>query len=282
MIRCLSCGAETSNGLALCELCQHYARTTLAILPTYYRNLARWSPGRAGSRRVPGSREPAGLAPSRGDRVGRALDAAANALTTRARELADDRPHLARLLDRLAAAELDDERVIAWLCKGFDRHLTSLSTLDWCGDFVADLATHETTLRALTEQVVPGWYAGGCKRCDAGTYVVPGLTWVTCGGCGATTYARDHLDTVLDEARNWVARPKALAEAIVALVDTEASVPRLYDRIRQWSSREQIEAVRRYDERGRPVGVKRYHLGDVLDLLLTEGTTRREGARRIA
>ena len=116
-------------------------------------------------------------------------------------------------------------------------------------------------------------------RCGSGTHVVPGLTWVTCGACGATTYARDHLDAVLDEAREWVARPKALAEAIVALVDTEASTTKLYTRIRQWAHQGDLIPIHHTtrghkwdDETERmvvvdePTGHARYRLGDVVDL----------------
>jgi hypothetical protein len=56
MIDCKHCGATTSNGLALCELSQMAAAKSLEFLPVYFRNLARWRPGRAGSRPVPGSR----------------------------------------------------------------------------------------------------------------------------------------------------------------------------------------------------------------------------------
>ena len=95
---------------------------------------------------------------------------------------------------------------------------------------------------------------------------IPGITWVTCGGCGATTYARDHLEVVLDEARDWVARPKALAEAVVALVDTEQSVPRMLERIKKWSQREPLlPTFRALDAEGDEVGPKRHRLGDVLD-----------------
>src|SRR5690606_15579209 len=84
MIHCLSpdCGAETTNGLALCDLCQSKARLVLAVLPTYLRNLSRWRPGRAGSRPVPASREPSGPSVGKGDRVEQALDAASNELGT--------------------------------------------------------------------------------------------------------------------------------------------------------------------------------------------------------
>ncbi|HEY9392639.1 MAG TPA: hypothetical protein VIP58_00830 [Nocardioides sp.] len=216
--------------------------------------------------------------PGTGDRISDTLDEVANALTTSARMLADDRPHLARLLDRLAAARaaetIDEAQMVAWLCKGFDRFLTSLATLEWCGEFVKELAEHETRLRELTETAVPGWYAGACRHCEAATYVVPGLTWVTCRACGSTTYARDHLETILDEAREWVARPMRLAEAVVALIDTELSIPRLHKRISKWGERGQIEALRMHDSVGDPVGPKRFRLGDVLDRMAAEGATR--------
>ena len=281
MIRCLHCGAETNNGLALCDLCRRMASTILEFLPVYFRNLARWRPGRAGSRPVPGSRvlydgEVRGV--GTGDRISDTLDYTANALTTWARALVEDRPYLARLLDRLAAARkaetIDEAQAVAWLCLGFERYLTSISTTDWCGEFVRDLSNHEEALRKLTETAMPGWYAGACRKCKMSTYVVPGLTWVTCGACGTTTYARDHLDVILDEARTWVARPMRMAEAIVALVDTEASVPRLHKRISKWGERGQVEALRRLDADGDEVGPKRFRFGEVIDLLLREGATR--------
>ena len=293
MIRCLHCGAETNNGLALCGLCSKMASTIFELLPIYFHNLARWRPGRAGSRPVPGSRVLYDGGPrnpdSTGDRISDTLDATASALVTWAEVLVEDRPYLARLLDRLATARkaetVDEAQMVAWLCVGFERYLTSVATTAWCGEFVRDLAIHEETLRRLTEASVPGWYAGACRRCAASTYVVPGLTWVTCGSCGTTTYARDHLEVILNEARTWVARPKAVAEAIVALVDTEASVPKLYTRIRKWAFDGDIEPIRHLtrgyiwsDELERiivgpeEIGHARYRLGDVLDVLLARNT----------
>lgn len=307
MIRCLHCGAETNNGLALCDLCRRAAVTYLEYLGIYFPNLARWQPGRAGSRPVPGSRvlyDGTGPTTGTGDKISDALDETNNALTTWARALVKDRPQLAPLLARLIAARqaetITEAEAVAWMCKGFERYIVSISTLDWCGEFVRELSHHEGRLRGFTEVYVPGWYAGACHqltgfdtegaavRCGSGTYVVPGLTWVTCGACGATTYARDHIETVLNEAREWVAPPKRLAEAIVALVDNEQSVPNLYDRIRQWSSRERLDPVitlargytwdvdtERMIVSDVPKGRMRYRLGDVLDLLDKDTATRR-------
>ena len=265
MIRCLHCSAETDNGLALCAMCQHFATTILDVLPTYFRNLARWRPGKAGARQVPGSRVlwDGELVGGGGDRVTRALDDAGNALTTWARTLADDRPHMA---DALTPKGTDAE-VVTMLCGVYARHVTSIATTDWCGQWLTELGNLEARLRRLTEQVAPGWYAGGCKVCDVGTYVIPGLTWVTCSSCGTTTHAADHVEVILSEARGWVARPKALAEAIVALVPTEMSVPRLHGRIRVWATRGHIPSIRAKDADGDEVGPRRHRLGDTLDAL---------------
>lgn len=271
-LQCLSCTAETTNGLVLCDRCQINATVKLEFIPVYFRNLARWRPGRAGGRPVPGSRMPTGLgqvAPD--DRVSRALDAAGNDITTWARSLADDRG-----IELPDAA--DEAETVSALCRLFAQNLTSIATLEWAGEFVTELAEHEKTLRWLTEEVVPGWYAGGCVHCGSGTYVVPGLTWVKCSCCDAITYARDHLETVLTEARDWVARPMRVAEAVVALVDTEQSVPKLHKRISKWGERGPdnggIVTYRSLDRDGDEVGPKKFRLGDVLDKLKSEGATR--------
>jgi len=313
VIRCQRCGAETSNGLALCDLCQQYGHSCFEFLPVYFRNLARWRPGRTGSRPVPGSRvlyDGSVRGTGTGDRISDTLDETANALTTWARVLADARtfPRPLSEVDAVLCGDLPadfaevlsdrPELAVDLLCRGFGRHLTSVATTDWCGAFLAEIGERETRLRKMTEVSVPGWYAGACRHCGVSTYVVPGLTWVKCShpvvmvgedgkrrtvdlGCGTTTHAATHLETVLDEAREWVDRPKALAEALVALLDTEPSVPRLYDRIRKWAEREQLTPIRRLT-RGHTfdpvtetivvvdeeVGPARYRLGDVLDLVL--------------
>lgn len=273
---CLHCSAETTNGLALCETCRAAASVYLEFFPVYFRNLARWRPGRAGARPVPGSREPSRLGAAPDDRVSNALDEAGNALTTWTRRLEEDRGITAPVAD-------GEAEQVAVLCRWLNEHLTSIATLEWCGEFMRaesdsddgcdGIGYHEAKLRRLTEVLIPGWYAGACHLCNVSTYVVPGLTWVTCGGCGATTYARDHLETILDEAQNWVARPMRLAEAIVALVDTELSVPRLHKRISKWGERDRVTPIRLKDADGDPIGPKRFRFGDVLEALTADGAT---------
>lgn len=296
---CLHCGATTSNGLALCELCQYAATKHFEVLPIYFRNLARWRPGRAGSRPVPGSRVlydgEKRNEDTTGDRIGDRLDPALTSLTTWTRAFVDDRGGFterpftfaqAAMMGDLPESMADDKALVfTWLCAGLEHYLVSIATLEWAGELLRDLSYHETRLQGLIN-LVPGWYAGTCQRkvaevpCGTSLYVMPGLTWVTCPGCNSTTAARDHLETILEEARAWVARPKRIAEALVALLDSEQSVPRLYTRIRQWAFVEDIQPIHhmrrdhRYDLKAQdfvlvdvPAGPARYRLGDVLDLI---------------
>lgn len=283
-LTCFRCGAESTNGLALCELCRRKVKADLEFLPTYFANLARWRPGRTGGSRAYGSRVLwDGSSKGTGDRVRDALDSASNALTTWARVLTDDRPNVI-ILNEVDSAKADEVETIRALCLGFEKHLTTISILEWCGVFAVEISQHEQALRVLTESSIPGWYAGACRVCANPTYVVPGLTWVTCSSCGVTTYAQDHLPTILQEARAWVARPRQIADGLVALLDSETDAARLLERIRKWALREQLFAVdawgydprlgyaRDYD----PVGTYRYRLGDVLDLLAATRAAHRE------
>lgn len=278
MTTCLHCHATTSNGLALCELCRRKVLADLEFLSIYFRNLARWSrPNRPnGSLGARGS-----WLLRRGETNGSLIDAAlneaGNALTTWARTLIDARPQVLanQPLEAIFSdlSTLTEVEQVRYLCAGFERWLTSIATLDWCGEFVREISEQEEALRKMTETAVPGWYAGACKFCHAPTYVVPGLTWLTCRACGSTSAARDHAETIITEARDWIATPASLAGAVVALVDTEQSVQRLRKRIAKWGDREQVTAHRRLDRDGDPIGPKRYRFGEVLDTLRIEGAT---------
>jgi hypothetical protein len=283
-MNCLHCSALTTNGLALCDLCRRKAETCLTYLPVYFGNLARWRrPSRPNGSLGTSGQWLIQRGESESAHIAVALERTSNDLSTWARALADDRG--------IDLPDADTEAtVVVELCALLTAHLTSVATLEWAGQFVRDMDRHERILSALTACYVPGWYAGACRRkvsmedvCGAPTYVVPGLTWVTCAACNATTYARDHLDAVLDEAQDWIDRPMRLAEAVVALLDTEMSIPRLHKRISKWGERERIVAVdrlgypREMGYAGEQYLPKRYRLGDVIDALLTDGATRLDG-----
>lgn len=303
---CYHCGATVTNGLALCDICQRFVVEVLTHLPTYFRHLSRWRPGGTNVRQVPGSRVLYdGERSSGGDRIAAVLDDAANTLDTWVKALTDDRPYLRRLSDRLAQSRrgnMSEAEAVAWICAGLTKWLHSIATLEWCGEFVRDLDRLDKRLLALTEDAMPGWYAGACQHCGIPSHVVPGLTWVTCRaricvgqddtgrrlfediGCGAVTHASDHLPVILNEARGWVAPPMRLAEAAVALIGSEESVPRLHKRISKWGERGRLEAVdslgyrREHDYAGEKYAPRRYRFGDVLDALAAEGATRPERA----
>lgn len=278
-MRCHHCTAETSNGLALCDLCQMKASACLEWLPVYFRNLSRWRPGRAGSRSVPQSREPRAMHTEASDRVSRAMDEAGATVVGWAECLHDDRG--------VPMPEADGEAdSITKACRMLAENLTSIATLSWCGDLVDELSHHERRLGKLTMDAAPGWYAGKCAQCSADTHVVPGITWVTCQTCGKTTYARDHLETVLAEAVDWVAKPMRIAETLVSLLDTEMSVSKLHKRVSKWGENHvherknkdgtpmpSIPPVRFMDADGDPIGPKRFRLGDVVDMLEKQGPT---------
>jgi hypothetical protein len=299
---CDWCGAETTNGLALCTNCRELLIYLLGFVPIYYRNLNRWKPSSAASERrsskskslvqemarVLETGRPFGKpnsleAAASFDRIGRLLDETHAEYVGWLRALANDRPQLEPVIARILT--FDEERTVRLACALLVKRVDTLTTLPWIRDLVYGVVESEKTLRVQTARDVPGWYAGECRWCKAKTYVTPGLSWVTCQVCDATTAARDHLEIILDEARGWTARPKPLAEALVALLDNEQSVPRLYARIRQWAQREKIPAVVRhrrahvFDGEQIVIGTEqmghaKYRLGDVLDVLSAEGATR--------
>jgi hypothetical protein len=276
VIRCEHCHAETTNGLTLCDACRIAVLTYLEFLPVYFRNLSRQRrPGRPNGSLGSARQWLLRQGEVDGSKIQPALARASTTLTEWALDVVETLPYRDTEPDTFAA-----------ICELLEANISRLATTDQAGRFFRDVARHERILRALTEDVVPGWYAGACRQpagrdmegnehiCGATTYVVPGLTWVTCPRCGATTHAAAHLDVILDEARDWIAPPMRLAEAIVVLVDSEHAIDRLHKRISKWGERGHLDAVRRLDDDGDPVGPKRYRLGDILDRLEVEGPTR--------
>lgn len=287
---CQHCGAETTNGLELCATCQYGASMWLTYVPIYFRNLARQQrPGRPNGSLGTNGQWLIQQGETEGSEVQAALGKAASILNKHADRLAESRS------TGVPTGDTEAE-TISLICEFFGDHLAHIATLPWAGRFLRDLSGQERALRALTEAAVPGWYAGACQQavdgapyvCAAPLYVIPGLTWVTCPDCGATTAASEHLETILEEASDWFAPPMQLAVVIVSLLDGETSVPRLHKRIAKWGERGDIKEAPRHTRREHifdvhlerivlaevPVGRARYRLGDVLDELHRRYATR--------
>jgi len=267
MTHCHACQATTTNGLTLCEQCQIKLTIHLEWIPIYHHNLTRWTPTNTGPRPVPASHPPPGAFPTTGDPITRTIDEVETNLTSWLNQLN-------KHTNTHTPTPAPHAATVHTTCLTLTQHLTTIATHTWAAELLHQLTHHETQLRTLTQKVAPGWYAGACTICQHPTHVIPGLTWVTCNTCGATTYARDHLDTILEEARDWIDRPMRLAEATVALLNTETSIPRLHKRISKWGERGPtaggIATIRHTDHDGDPTGPKLYRFGDVLDRVRAE------------
>lgn len=271
---CLNCSATITNGLTLCALCQTKATTDLQLIPIYHRNLSRWEPGRSGGRQVPTSRPPAGERLDGGDQVTQALDDASLMLAGLLLALGVSADGLLKVDSEFIHASVTPD--IVDMCSFLERNMSKLAALPGAGDAVTAIGKAEARLAALTRRVAPGWYAGACRRCKKATYVIPGLSWLTCGGCGTTSFARDHLDLIIGEARGWIARPRQLAAAIVALTD-EPSVDQLYESIRNWGKRGHLA-----DHSSHRYSPKTHRLGDVLDRIHARKAEEEARAKRKA
>jgi len=245
--------------------------------PVHFRNLARlkspprlnaslprWEPPSV-REAEPVKRRSGGLV-----QIGNALSLAHADLVGWAQSLREDRPQLADELDALGS--LDEPGFVTAFCGLLVDHVSTLLTLPWCGELLAGLTRMERRLGRLSDEWVPGWYAGKCE-CGTACYVEPGVTWVTCPGCGATTAASDHIDVILREAADWCARPKGtagkpgIAEVVVALT-RETSVTTVANRIRNWHKYGGLMACYAVDRDGDPIpNAKLYRLGDIIDRL---------------
>lgn len=293
---CLHCGAEVTNGLALCATCRQTLRVGLVNVAAYHADVLRIQPGqrvkvRSAYRSTP---PPAVRAPY--DPISNVAAAVDNMLSTWCRALTDDRPGIGH-------APLGAVRQCAWL----EGHLRSIATLEWAGELLRDVTASERRLQRILDRSDTGWYAGICGAvlederahdgttcmcachnghdcpcdipggcgsevamiaavvCERGLYATPGHGWIRCPECGTTYDAASRRDTMMAEAREELAPVSVIARIVVGLVDTEQSVERLTNRIDQWVSRGQLHdlGVRVLDGRPRRV----YRIGDVFDLV---------------
>lgn len=293
-IQCLHCGAETSNGLALCGGCITTATVSLVNIASYHTDALNIQPGeRVKVRSAYQSTPPPALDP-RHDPVSAVCGHVDAIIVGWVRNLEDDRAIETKAHTTTAAC--------AWL----EQHLTTIGTLDWAGEFVREMRDCEGRLERLLDRTDTGWYAGRCENVlegerlhdgqtcacachetgacdmpggcgDAGVigavlcprplYVNRGKGWVRCPECGMTWDAEARRVRLVKQAADELAPVRALARVIVGITD-EVSEERLTRRIEKWIDRKQLHdyGVRVLDGRPRRV----YRIGDVLKLVTGE------------
>lgn len=270
--KCMSCTATTTNGIALCERCQHTLSVAFVNVAAFYSDVLRIQPGqRVRVRSAYTSAPPPPVTPSI-DPISATTNYVDAIVVGWVRNLVDDRPGISQ-------PPADIVKACAWL----EDHISTIVTLEWAGECLREMRDCERELQRLVDRSDTGWYAGVCgneigrevnedgetvpQTCPRSLYGTQSSAWVLCPECGRTWDAAQRRDLMIREARDEVAPVQAIAKACVGLLDGEVSVQRLANRIDQWVKREKLHSmgVRVLVEGGKPQRV--YRIGDVFDLL---------------
>lgn len=279
-LACLHCGAETTNGLALCERHLRQLEEIPADLAAWFADVDRLPPGsRLVVHRTPESQAPSSAEDS--DRIGTALAQAENAVGTWCRVLAEERDLAPPALE---VRELADSirRAAGWL----GSHATTIATCEWAAECLRDLRRSALVLRRVLDNADTGRFIGICGHrlpgrpdgpdgepvvCTRGLYAVEGERWKTCPECGLAHDVERRREQLRREIADRLAPLRVVARAAVALTPEEPSVERATRRIEQWVRRGRLRdcGLRHYDDGSGPDPVARrhYRIGDVLALM---------------
>lgn len=270
---CLFCGAVSTNGVVLCSRCQHTAGRALVNVASYHADLFTLPAQAFGQRRSNRVSDPTGSAVAYVPTSNPIEDAAAatkSTLVTWVRTLIDDRPGVRWPADNVDA-----------MAKLLGQQLRSIATLEWAGEFVADVTKIERTLRRVVEANKGRWYAGVCGTvldpelgtyCTRVLYADPDAADVRCPVCRTSWPVVERRRILLDLARDEVTNVATIARAIGVLFDGETSQAKLERRIQNWIDRGDIERRGSLDIDGRVRKV--YRVGDVLDMLTSSKVRR--------
>lgn len=271
---CRHCG-NPADGVVLCPGCQHTVRKGLANISAHHRDLFSL-PGRVlGQGRSTGEvSDPTGSSVARGDIRDLVDDEAAatkNALVGWIRMLIDDRPR----------AFYPTEDTVEAIARVLAQQLRSIATLEWAGDFTADVLRIERRLRKTVEANKGLWYAGVCGTitnpdtglfCTRVLYADPDKDEVRCPVCRTTWPVVERRRILLRAAEDEETNVATIARACLVLLGEETSLAKLERRIQNWIDRGLIERRGHTDVDGRLRKV--YRLGDVLDMLMNAKTGR--------
>lgn len=139
------------------------------------------------------------------------------------------------------------------------------------------VAVLEAAQRACDPRRPELLYLGPCDvelehgPCGVPLTALPGASWASCAGCGATYDVPRRRAELLRAAEDVLAPAADLARAL-----TRLSAPVTPERIRTWQTRGRLAVKGREPVRGRTgTGAPLYRVGDVLDLLAQDA--RRNG-----
>lgn len=298
---CVHCTAPVRDGVVLCATCRTTTSTALANIASYHADLLA-----LGGPQARGQRRPGAVSDPTGGAVARRLDGDELAERDPADyAAADTRAALAawvRVLVEEHATIADwPADTVAAMATFLGRHLASIATMAWVGNFVREVLDLEARLRRIVQRNDPRWYVGVCSveleperlhdgqscgcachgglacdvpggchpevevidatLCSQYLYAVPGSAFVRCPACHAHHSVAERRSDLLERSRDEELTLKEIAQLCAALLDTEPSVTRLLERLKKWTLRGQLVWV------DNSAAVRLYRVGDVLDLL---------------
>lgn len=269
-LNCRHCSAPSTNGVVLCARCQTTARKALSNISAYHADLFSL-PGRVFGVRG-GSRisDPTGSAAALSvrDQIDDEAAATKSSLVVWMRRLVRDHHR----------AFYPTEDTVDALTRVLVQQLRSIATMEWAGEFIADVLGIEKRLRKTVESNKGLWYAGVCGKvldpdadpetaefCTRVLYADPDKDRVFCPVCRTTWPVIERRRILLGAARDEVTNVATIARACAVLLGDQTSQAKLERRIQNWIDRGLIERRGSRDVDGRLRKV--YRLGDVLDML---------------
>lgn len=177
-----------------------------------------------------------------------------NAISTWARELAEDHPHWSGYPNTIAGAA-------AWLSRR-GQALAIHPAADECFDALTGLVSR---IRIVIDRARERTYLGPCtaetdtgRRCGDDLYALPEAEWVTCSACGATVAVGERRAWLLRVVDDQLATAAEISRALPTLLDAPVTAAM----IRGYAHRGRL-ASRGTDREGR----LRYRVGDVIELV---------------
>jgi hypothetical protein len=265
---CMSCTAEVTNGLALCDRCQQTMRTCFVNVAAYYADVDRIQPGQRVRVRSAYQSAPPPEVKAAVDRVSEALNDAAFVVIGWAKNLADDRP------------TSDIPSSFGTICGWLESHVASIATLEWAAVCLDEVRATERALKRILDKADTGQFAGVCENevgrenvdgesvplvCQRGLYSTQSSKWVTCPECGRCWDAESRRTMMRARLEDEKLPVRELAR-VAARLTSEQSTEKLTRRIEHWVRHDRLVCYGTRVINGQPR--KTYRVGDVIALVV--------------